>query len=99
MPALTQWLESVPQADSCWIGRFRAAQLRQGRAVKGMQRLTRFEHHQIGDIDHVVDRPDPSLFKPPAQPHRRRGYLDTLECRETEESSVFKGTFLRVGDR
>ena len=36
--------------------------------VKGVQRLVEFQHHVVGDVDHVVDGPQPG----PVQPFRNQ---------------------------
>ena len=47
-----------------------ASQAGQAIPVEGMQGLARFQHHQVGDIHHVVDRANPRLLQPPLQPGR-----------------------------
>ena len=36
--------------------------------VKGVQGLALFEHHQIGDVDHVVDRPETRALEAALEP-------------------------------
>ena len=47
----------------------------QGLPVEGVERLAGFEHHQIGDVHHVVDRPQAGPLQPPLQPGRRSCHL------------------------
>ena len=59
------------------LGRIRRArgQPGQGLPVEGVERLAGFEHHQIGDVHHVVDRPQAGPLQPPLQPGRRSCHL------------------------
>ena len=42
-----------------------------------MQRLSQFEHHVVGRVDHVVQRAHPAQLQPPAHPERRGPDLDS----------------------
>ncbi len=60
-----QFLARAPQAD-------RNAAGADVRRVERVQRLAEFEHHEIGDIDDVVDRAHADGFQFRAQPIRAR---------------------------
>ncbi len=47
--------------------------------VEGVQRLRGQEHHVVGDVDDVVDRPLAGGAEPCLQPRRRGAYLDLEE--------------------
>ena len=33
------------------------------RGIEGMERLSRLEHHEVGDVDHVVDGAETDRFE------------------------------------
>ena len=39
--------------------------------VEGMQRMAQLQHHVVGDVDHIRDRPHPGLGQPVTHPERR----------------------------
>ena len=47
--------------------------------IKGVQRMARFEHDVIGDIDDVVDRAQAGLFQSGTQPRRAGADLDAAQ--------------------
>jgi hypothetical protein len=47
--------------------------------VEGVQGLTGFEHHEVGDIDHVIDAAQADLFKDQAQPIRAGSNPNTAD--------------------
>ena len=47
--------------------------------VKGVQRLTDFHEHEIGDVDHVADGPDPGRGQAVHQPEGRRTDFHVLD--------------------
>ena len=47
--------------------------------VERVQRLGGIQHHVVGDVDHVGDRPLPGRHQPLLEPQRRRPDLDVLE--------------------
>ncbi len=51
----------------------------QGGEVKGVQRLAGFEHHVVGDVDDIVDRPHAHGAQPLLQPLRRRADGDLAD--------------------
>lgn len=77
-------LLSLAQAESLQA-QARPAQVRQSVAVIGVEGLTRFEHHQVGDVHHVVDRAQTCPFQPLLQPPRRRADTHTTQGREAEQ--------------
>ena len=62
-----------------------------------MQGLSCFQHHQIGDVDDVIDRAYASLFEPLLQPAGRRGDLQPLQGRHAEQSAGFNRSLIRSG--
>ena len=56
--------------------------------VKGVQGLALFEHHQIGDVNHVVDRPEPRALEPALKPSGRRADLHAREGRQAEQPAL-----------
>ena len=58
---------AAAQIKPCRIG-LAATEGRQFCGIKGMQRLAELEHHQIGDVDHVVDRTQAGPLQPALQP-------------------------------
>ena len=54
-----------------------------------MQRLAGEEHHVVGDVDDVVDRPLPRGREPRLEPERRRSDLDVGECPRREPRAEF----------
>jgi hypothetical protein len=64
-----------------------ARQTCQGIAIKGMQGLPRFQHHQIGDVHHVVDRAHATALQPLPQPQRRSPDLHPAELGDAEQSA------------
>ena len=66
--------------------------------VEGMQRLARFQHHQIGDVDNVVDRPNARLFQTLLNPPGRGGHSDIPQFGDAEGPSlVHPGLGLHIG--
>ncbi|GBD46106.1 hypothetical protein HRbin41_00925 [bacterium HR41] len=65
--------------------------LREPREIEGVQRLPEQQHHVVGDIDDVVDRPHAAGQKPLAKPKRRRTDRHVLEDAggETQAGGVF----------
>ena len=57
--------------------------------VEGVERLAQLEEHEIGDIDHVVDRAQPDAHQTLLEPFRRRGYLDAAD----RDARVARGAF------
>ena len=53
--------------------------------VKGMKRLSRLEHHEIGDVDDVVDRTQSDGFKTLAEPLGTGGDLHTVDAADAVE--------------
>ena len=47
--------------------------------VEGVERLAVLQHHVVGDIDDVVDRPHPGGQQAPLHPGRRRLDGDALD--------------------
>ena len=47
--------------------------------VKRMQRLTPFDHHEVRDIDNVVDGPNAGCLETLLHPSWRRANLDILQ--------------------
>ena len=74
----------LAQAETAGIGAA-AAEGRQPVAVEGMQRLAGFQHHQVGDVHHVVDRPHAGLLQALAQPQGRGTHLQAAEGRDAEQ--------------
>ena len=68
-----------------------AAEGRQPLAIKGVQRLACFQHHQIGDVHDRVDRADAGLLQPPLQPGWRRAGPQPLQGRHSEQSALLHG--------
>ena len=53
------------------VGSLAAGALEQHVVVEGVQRLALFEHHVVGDVHDVVDRPHPGVLEPRPHPARR----------------------------
>ena len=47
--------------------------------VEGMERLAELMQHEVGDVDDVVDRPQPDGAEPLAQPPRRGAHGDAFD--------------------
>ena len=47
--------------------------------VEGVERLAHLPQHEVGDVDHVVDRADADRFEPAHQPVRARAQPHVLE--------------------
>ena len=62
----------------------RSARAAQDVVVEGVQRLPRLEHHVVGDVDDVADRPLPGEQQAPLQPPGRRRDGGALEQRGGE---------------
>ena len=73
------------------IASLRWPQAGQTGRIKGVQGLAGFQHHQIGDVDHRIDRPQTGTLQTALQPARRRADLDPREGREAEEAASFHG--------
>ena len=69
--------------------------------VEGMQRLADFEHHEIRDVDDVVDRTQPDGFQFRAQPVRARPDLDVLDAARGIERALSRSarSILTLGRR
>ena len=85
-----------PQAHLACIGRA-ARSTGQRIPVEGMQGLAGLEHHQVGDVHHVVDRTHSGPLQALLQPGRRRAHLHTLQGREAEQSALFHAGQVRGG--
>ena len=75
---------ALAQAEGAGIGRAGASQ---GITVEGVQRLAGFQHHQVGDIHHVVDGSHTGALQPPLQPGGRAGDLHPLKGGDAEETT------------
>ena len=66
--------------------------------VEGMQGLAGFEHHQIGDVDHIVDGTETSLLQPLLQPGRGGGNHEGVEHGNAEQPPLLHGGPGRFAD-
>ena len=85
------------QADRLWVGSA-SAERGQTIAIKGMQGLTEFQHHQVGDVHHVVDGTQPRPLQAGLQPTGRRSNPKAREGREAEQAALFDGVLIRWSD-
>ena len=51
--------------------------------------LTELEHHIVGGVDHIVDRPHPRECEATLEPCRRGSHLDVLEDGHAEARAQF----------
>ena len=57
--------------------------------VERVERLAELVEHEVGDIDHVVDRPQPDGAEPLAQPPRGRTHRDPFDHPSREARTAF----------
>ena len=85
----------LAQADGLDAGAntavFLLSQAGQTGRIKGMQGLAGFQHHQIGDVDHRIDRPQTGTLQAALQPAGRWAQLDPRKGREAEHPAGFHG--------
>ena len=63
-----------------------------------MQRLARFQHHQIGDVHHVIDRPQAGLLETLLQPGWGGPDGEMAQSRDAEQPPGFDPSLiLRIG--
>ena len=79
---------AAAQIETSRIG-LAATQGRQLCGIKGMQGLAELEHHQIGDVDHVVDGAQAGALQPVLQPLGRGSHLETVEGGDAEQATGF----------
>ena len=72
------------------------AQLGQSICIKGMQGLSLLQHHQVGDVHDVVDRPETSTLESALEPTGRGADLEAREGGQTEQAAVFDAV-LNIG--
>ena len=83
--------------DRSRIGR-RAHRLVQAIPIEAMERLARFQHHQVGDVHHVVDRTHAGLLQPLLQPGRGGLNLDVAQGGDAEQPPGLDApAILRIG--
>ena len=82
---------AVPGRTQIEHGRIEAtrANVSEAVAIKRMQGLAQLQHHQIGDVHHVVDRPQAGTLQPLLQPQRRGANLQIAQRREAEQTARF----------
>ena len=82
----------------CWVGLAKPKRPRKGvsptafgkgLAIKGVEWLAGFEHHKIGDVDHVVDGTDTRPFQPALEPQRGGLHPHLLQGRHGEDPPLF----------
>ena len=60
-------------------------------SIKGMEGLAVLQHHQIGDVDHVVNGSNPSSLQALLQPAGGRAHLHPLQLGHGEEATGLHG--------
>ena len=69
---------------------FAAARLDEPIEVEGVERLTELMEHEVGDVDHVVDRSQSDGAEPLAQPSRRRPHDHALDHPGSEARAALR---------